>query len=157
MPTRAAPPRDVALPAVGAAISLSATIRLERSWHPLDLGRRDHMHLEIRIVHDEAGDDLRALARWLRRDDDLKAVTIEESESAGPPDEMGPFTDFVRLVGEPEVIAAVIGGVTTWVTTRSRTVKVRLKKGNREVEVEGSSADDPQKLADELMDRLNKS
>ncbi|MBE1533012.1 effector-associated constant component EACC1 [Actinomadura algeriensis] len=97
-----------------------------------------------------AGSDqtsVRAVLRVLREDPELRLRTADLESTSGDPEDMGIGEEILRLVFDPELTGALAGALATWLATRSRQVKLHIKKGDHELTVEANRAED----ADELL------
>ncbi|MFD7630745.1 hypothetical protein ACFV7Q_32785 [Streptomyces sp. NPDC059851] len=106
------------------------------------------MIVRVGLVGDEAGDELRRLERWLRADDDLGAVAIAPEQAPVQDGDMGPVLDALQLVLEPQgLLTAVAASLGTWASTRRRNVRIRVRSGEKEVEIDASRLNDPDEVA----------
>jgi Effector Associated Constant Component 1 len=108
---------------------------------------------------EQSGDELRSLLRWLRDDEDLRAARISARSAQPAPGEMGHGLDLVQVLLEPDGLAsalatAVVTAVVTWLSTRRRKVKVRLRHGDREIEVEAAGPGNIEGTVKSVLDHL---
>jgi Effector Associated Constant Component 1 len=108
----------------------------------------------IRI--DGTDDELRRLANWLRDEDALRGRVklVDHPIAAG---EMGGALDAVEVVLTSGTASALVTSLFTWLIQRRKNGKVRLKirAGNRTVDLTCGSADDAQALIDSIKSILN--
>jgi hypothetical protein len=108
------------------------------------------------VRFDGTDDDLRQLARWLRDEDELRGRVklVDHPIAAG---EMGGALDAVEVVLTSGTASALVTSLFTWLTQRRATGKVRLKirAGDRSVDLTCGSADDAQALIDSITSILN--
>lgn len=113
------------------------------------------MDASVSLVGDEAGDELRRLTQWLRDDEDLRNATIVVKEASGQPGDMGPGTDLIQVAFQQHgVLVALVGVLGTWVGTRRRNVKIRVRVGKKEVEIDGAQPKDAEEVAARLLQEL---
>jgi hypothetical protein len=112
------------------------------------------MRVKIIIDGDESGDSVIELRKWLRADDDLTGVRVDFVAPDVRPDEMsgGIAEALMATVGDPGVLGALIGAVGGWVTARAsaRRTRIRVRVGEREIEMEGPALQDPEGVARRL-------
>jgi hypothetical protein len=114
------------------------------------------MIVTVSLDGDEAGDDLRRLEQWLR-DDDLHGVKVNVVDSAAEPGDMGPVPELIQLLLEPQgVMTAVAASIGTWAGMRRRNVRVRVRSGDKEVEIDASRIEDPEEVASRIARELDK-
>lgn len=112
------------------------------------------MKVLLAVAGDEDGTQVRSLADWLRDDESVPAVTTVEATLG--PDEMGPVTEAIALVLQPEgLVTAVIGAVAAWLGTRGRETTIRVRTDNREIEVVAPKLADPEEVALRILRELD--
>jgi hypothetical protein len=118
------------------------------------------MELTVRVEDDPTGESVRSLADWLSKDADVReanaTVTVLESQQRA--DEMGPLADTVQLLLEPDgVLVSVLTVVGVWLESRGRRTRIRVRRGDTEVEIDTAEVTDPEAIADivvrEIQDR----
>jgi hypothetical protein len=116
------------------------------------------LRVKIIIDGDESGDSVIELQKWLRTDDDLRAVEVDLVTPEPRTDEMsGGIADaLMATVADPGVLGALIGAVGGWVTARAsaRRTRIRVRVGDREIEMEGAALQDPEGVARRLRSEL---
>ncbi|MFB9688649.1 effector-associated constant component EACC1 [Amycolatopsis plumensis] len=105
--------------------------------------------LDLEVTADEQFAQLRSLLAALR-DDDLRGVVPELIRGQPAPGTLGVAEEVIRVAIDPKVIAGVAGVLTTWLTTRRRTVKLRLKRKGKELSLDASSPDDATKILEQI-------
>lgn len=114
------------------------------------------MIVQVGLVGDEAGDELRRLEQWLRRDEGLRRVTITAQQAPAQSGDMGPVLEALQLLVEPQgVLTAVAASLGTWASTRRRNVRVRVRSGDKEVEIDASHLSDPDDVATRILRKLD--
>jgi hypothetical protein len=107
------------------------------------------------LADDEDGAETRSLADWLR--DDESVPTVATVKVAPNPSEMGPVTDTIELVLQPEgLVTAVIGAVAAWLGTRGRETTIRVRTDDREIEVVAPKLADPEQIALRILRELDR-
>lgn len=106
------------------------------------------MIVRVGLIGDEAGDELRRLEQWLRQDRELGRVTITAQAAPAGEGDMGPVAEALHLLVEPRVVlTAVAASLGTWAGVRRRAVRIRVRSGNKEVEIDASRLQDPDEVA----------
>ena len=114
------------------------------------------MIVQIALIGDEAGDELRRLEQWLRKDEDLRHITIVAEQAPVENGDMGPVLDALQLMLEPQgVLAALAASLGTWAGTRRRNVRVRVRSGDKEVEIDASRLHDPDDVAARILREMD--
>src|SRR5262249_26627234 len=121
--------------------------RLSRTGSPGRLsGRRpgrtlSGMDLLLEVEGDgDPGADIESLRSFLRTDDELRTVDVEQRTGAPGSGAMGPITDALMLAfGSGGIGVAVVEAVTAWLRSRRSDVKVKLTTGGRTIEVDATS------------------
>ncbi|WP_376770049.1 effector-associated constant component EACC1 [Actinomadura luteofluorescens] len=112
--------------------------------------------MQVAVVTDE--NDLRSLYQWLRRDDSLRGLEVHLSHAPPRPDDMGPVPALIQAVLEPQgVVTAFISGVVTWAAARRKVVRIRVRDGEKEVEISGTGIKDPEEVAARIVRDLHDS
>lgn len=93
---------------------------------------------------------IRSVLKALRNDPELRLRTADLEPASGEPDDMGLGEEVLRLVFDPQLTAALAGALATWLTTRSRHVKLHVRKGDRELVVEADRPQDADKLLNDI-------
>ncbi|WP_367135528.1 MULTISPECIES: effector-associated constant component EACC1 [Streptomyces] len=110
------------------------------------------MIVQLSVVDDEAGEELRRLQQWLHKDDDLRLVTITAEQAPDRDEDMAPVTEVLSLLCQPQgVLTAVVASLVTWLGTRRKIVRIRVRSGAKEIELDASHLEKP---ADEVADQL---
>ncbi|MFI5979089.1 hypothetical protein [Streptomyces sp. NPDC051452] len=114
------------------------------------------MIVQIGLIGDEAGDELRRLEQWLRGDEDLRKIEIRNQNAPMESGDMGPVLDALQLLLEPQgVLAALAASVGTWAGIRRRSVRIRVRSGEKEVEIDASRLRDPDDIATRILHELD--
>jgi hypothetical protein len=114
------------------------------------------MDVQVWLVGDESGDELRSLGRWLRDDEDMRGVTIELRNATMQPGDMGPTPELIQAIFQPQgVLVALAGVIGTWIGTRRRATKLHVRSGDKEVEIDGAKINNPEQVAAQLLRELN--
>ncbi|MFJ5549236.1 hypothetical protein [Streptomyces sp. NPDC093225] len=113
------------------------------------------MIVRLDLPGDEAGDELRQLQGWLRADEDLAGITVTGRQAPARDGEMGPALEALHLVLEPQgLLTAVAASVGTWASTRRRAVRIRVRSGEKEVEIDAPRLADPDEVARRILREL---
>jgi len=108
----------------------------------------------IEVVDDGEGDALTDLWSWLRAD--APQVRVDPVDRPGRPGEMsgGVLAALETAVLSKELLGMVVTGVAGWLSARatSRRTKIRVKRGDVEVEIDTADM----KAADEIARRLGR-
>lgn len=68
---------------------------------------------------------------------------------------MGSLADAVQVISDNgTIIAALAATVGTWLTTRHRVTKIRVRNGDREVEIETGQMKNAQEIAAQIISAL---
>ncbi|KOU15176.1 hypothetical protein ADK52_36150 [Streptomyces sp. WM6372] len=114
------------------------------------------MIVRVGLIGDEAGDEVRRLEQWLRQDQDLGQVTITALAAPAGEGDMGPVTEALQLLLEPRgVLTAVAASLGTWAGVRRRQVHIRVRSGEKEVEIDASRLQDPDEVAVRILRELD--
>jgi hypothetical protein len=114
------------------------------------------MDVWLSLIGDEAGDETRRLTQWLREGSDLRPATIRIVDTLSEPGSMGTGADLIQVAFQQHgVLVALAGVLGTWVGTRRRNIKLRVRVGEKEVELEGSKLNDPDEIAAQLLRELD--
>ncbi|THA39788.1 hypothetical protein [Streptomyces sp. A1547] len=114
------------------------------------------MIVQVGLIGDEAGDELRRLEQWLRQDQELRRVAITAQAAPVEDGDMGPVTQALQLLLEPQgVLTAVAASLGTWAGVRRRQVHIRVRSGDKEVEIDASRLEDPDEVAVRIVRELD--
>ncbi|MEV0562698.1 effector-associated constant component EACC1 [Dactylosporangium sp. CA-152071] len=96
--------------------------------------------MEIRLEVDDE-ESLRQLYQWLRDDEIIRTVRVSLTPTAPRPGEMGGAFEVVNaLVSNGIALGGLLMAVVTWRGTRPRPPRVRIRRGDVVVELDGSSS-----------------
>ena len=112
--------------------------------------------MQVAILFDEAADhagELRSLRDWLRADDGFVG-TVDLDVSRPRVGEMGVLGDSLNVVLGPADIAALATALSVWLRSRKSDLRVRLRSGEREVEVDATNVDDPERFVELVREEL---
>ncbi|GGN43610.1 hypothetical protein FHR83_008095 [Actinoplanes campanulatus] len=113
------------------------------------------IRVEIVLTGDGSYKELR---KWLRGDEDLDGVRVDPVEAPPLPGQMsgGAVEALIATVADPGLLGALFGAVGGWAAARASTrrTRIRVKVGDREVEVEGPALRDPEAVARRLRTEL---
>lgn len=111
------------------------------------------MALTVTVADDP--DALASLLDWLRREPGLRGVRITRLDPVPAPGQMGALADTVALAGQAApLVAAVATPLGVWLGTRVRRTRVRVKDGDREVEIDTGALKDPVAIAQEILRQI---
>lgn len=105
--------------------------------------------LELDVTAEDQVAQLRSLLSALR-DDDLRGVVPRLRRITTAPGTLGVVDEAIQLAIDPKVVAGVAGVLTTWLTTRRKTVKLRLKRKGKELSLDAASPEDATKVLEQL-------
>jgi hypothetical protein len=117
------------------------------------------MDLEITTPENADGDDLAELRDWLADDAAMRGVPVSMRRTRRQSGEMagGGLADMlVTMVDDRTAIIAVSTAVAGWLTARasSRRTRIKVRHGDREMEIDSSKVRDPEQLARRMCDEL---
>jgi membrane-associated two-gene conflict system component 1 (EACC1) len=119
----------------------------------------DPSRVEIVLAGDDPDAALRDLRAWLRDDEELAGVRVEPVTAAAGPGEMsgGLVEALVATVADPGLLGALFAGLGGWAAARASTrrTRIRVKVGDREVELEGPQLKDPEGVVRRLTSGLS--
>jgi hypothetical protein len=101
--------------------------------------------IELRVLESQDPvEELSSLYDWLSRDDAFRG-RVRMSRAAPKPDEMGAVVDVLLIaLGAGGAGTVLAGSLSTWITSRRSTVRLRLRYGKgREVEIDADRVKDP--------------
>jgi hypothetical protein len=102
--------------------------------------------VDIRI--DEATDELRSLARWLRDEDEFRG-RVDFTEGTPVPGQMGGFVDALTVIVTSGTATTLVSSLFAWLGRRGEAKVVSLKMrtvDGREVDLKCGSSDDAERL-----------
>ena len=83
-------------------------------------------------------DQVPSLLDWLRSEH-IEGLSVQRATGRPAPTEMGFDAAAVDLILSAPAVTALAGSLAIWLRTRKSQVKIRVKSGEREVEVESSN------------------
>lgn len=90
-----------------------------------------------------------ALASWLRDDVPLRTASIQLCGQSPSPQDMGVAGDLVRIVLEPGgAVVALASAVGGWLVSRSGRIRLHLRHGDTEIDIEVPKVRDADKIAE---------
>jgi len=115
------------------------------------------MTIQICIYGDEAGDETRSLARWLRDSDDMSEARITLVHTSGQRSgEMGSATEIIQAIFQPQgVLVALAGALGTWIGSRRKPVTIHVRSGEKEVQIDSAKFKEPEEVAARLLRNLS--
>jgi Effector Associated Constant Component 1 len=114
------------------------------------------LNVELSLVGDNADEELRSLSRWLQADEDVRDVTFEMHTRSVRTGDMGPVPELIQAALQPGGLLAALAGVLgTWVTVKRRAVKLRIRSGDKEVEIDAAKMADPEAVAVRILRELD--
>lgn len=112
--------------------------------------------IDLTVDGGEQVAEIRSLLAVLR-DDDLRGLVPKLRRGAADAEDLGTADEIVQLVLDPKLAAGVAGVLTTWLTTRRRAVKLRVKRRGKELTLEAGSPKDAERILGQLKDFLDES
>jgi len=115
--------------------------------------------LRITVLDDPAGDALAELWTWLR--EDARGVRLQQVYETPGPGEMagGALAALETAVLSKELLGMVATGLGGWLSARATTrrTRIRVKRGDVEVEIDTASLDKASEIARRLSAELDES
>jgi Effector Associated Constant Component 1 len=112
--------------------------------------------LRIEAPDDEAGDELRSLADWFEEDEDLNEVAVAPIYAAPKPGQMGSVVEALSAMAQQkEAITAIVTALVTWLSVKKTSTRIRVKRGNKEVEIRGTSIKNSEEAVARIMRDLD--
>jgi len=100
-------------------------------------------------------EEVRDLLAWIRRDPELRSARAELVRPRQTGGQMGGLADtIVAVVTNEAVLSAATTTIGLWLGSRFRRTRIRLKRGDIEVEIETASAKRGEAYAQELFNEL---
>ncbi|MEU8661563.1 effector-associated constant component EACC1 [Actinoplanes philippinensis] len=119
----------------------------------------DPSPVEIVLTGDDPEAALRELHAWLRDDEDLAGIRVRPVTATPAPGEMsgGLVEALVATVADPGLLGALFAGLGGWAAARASTrrTRIRVRMGDREVEMEGPQLKDPEGVVRRLISGLS--
>ncbi|GAA1876521.1 effector-associated constant component EACC1 [Asanoa iriomotensis] len=107
------------------------------------------------LVTVEDPDAFSPLYDWLLRDEMLRGTVVRPAPVSPADQEMGVVADTVEIVAaHGELLTAVATTVGVWLGTRVRRTRIRIKEGDREVEIDTGTLKDPHEIALRILSHL---
>ncbi|MFC3742131.1 effector-associated constant component EACC1 [Paractinoplanes deccanensis] len=108
----------------------------------------------ITVSSDDHGAVL-ALQDWLRREQFPPGIVVHPCSEEPGPDDMGAWSDGLKIVFEnPGLLTAVATAVGAWVGSRARVTRVKVRDGDREIEIDSRRIKDPEQVARRIQEGL---
>jgi len=112
------------------------------------------MQLTVAIP-DDAG-AVRALSQWCRSDPELRGVRIVPLAAPVRPGEMGFAGDALAFVSDNDaLLTAVATTIGTWLGTRAVRTRIRVKLGDKEVEIDSGNPKKAQEIVAAILAELD--
>jgi Effector Associated Constant Component 1 len=113
----------------------------------------DGMDIQLRLSGDTSDlADLKSLEDWLLDEPLLAGCAVTRPAAAPEPGQMGALSDvLVVALGSGGAGAALASSLSVWLRTRVSHVTVKLRVGDRELEVSATNMRDPEPLIRELV------
>jgi hypothetical protein len=112
--------------------------------------------MQVTLTVDDDAEVARSLVDWLRREPDLRGIGISQVALAPTTGKMGAGGAVVQIVSDnSEFLTAIATTVGVWLGSRIRRTQVRVRVGEREVEIESNRRDDPTKIAMAILKALD--
>jgi hypothetical protein len=97
-----------------------------------------------------------ALSQWCRRDPELRGIRIAVLSPPARPGEMGLVGEALAFVSDNDaLLTAVATTVGTWLGTRTVRTRIRVKLGDKEIEIESRSPGKAQEIAARIVAELD--
>lgn len=89
------------------------------------------------------------------RDDDLRGLVPRLRRGSVAAEDLGTADEIIQLALDPKLVIGVAGVLTTWLTTRKRAVKLRIKQRGKELSLDAGSPKDAERILGQLKDFLD--
>jgi hypothetical protein len=100
-------------------------------------------------------DEVRQLLAMLRRDPDLRSAGLALAETEPAPGELGALADtLIAIVTNEALLTAVASTVGVWLHARLRPTRIKVRKGDVEIEVVTGKAKRAEDYTREILDRF---
>ncbi|WP_157441166.1 effector-associated constant component EACC1 [Actinoplanes awajinensis] len=117
------------------------------------------MKIMIEVLGDDCGDELHDLREWLRDDADLRGSSLLSLPRPPADGEMngGVPAALEATIMNKELVVALAGSIGGWLTARaaSRRTRIRVRRGEVEVEIDTTKLRDAEKIARTIQEQLN--
>jgi len=110
--------------------------------------------IDLTIDGGEQVTEIRSLLAVLR-DDDLRGLVPQLRRGTAGAEDLGTAEEIIQLVLDPKLVVGVAGVLTTWLTTRKRAVKLRVKQRGKELTLDAGSPKDAERILRQLKDFLD--
>jgi hypothetical protein len=113
--------------------------------------------MQVTVVVPGDGDAVRSFAEWCRTDPELRGVRIKQTAPSPRPGEMGSVADALEFVSNNDaLLTAVATTLGTWLATRRPKTKIRVRLGDKEIEIDSPSPEKASELAGLIVEKLEK-
>lgn len=108
------------------------------------------MFVDLVVDSDDSGTDCRSLLSWLVEDSSTREIEVRLASAAAGED-MGFAGEFVRILLEPGgPVVAVASAVGGWLVSRSGRARLRIRRGDNEVEIEAPKVRDVERIEEAI-------
>lgn len=109
------------------------------------------MQVSLFFVGDEDGDELSRLGQLLSEDQNFASATVVVKEATDTRGDKGSRRHLIQIIYErPSILEPLARVLGTWAETCSRNVKIQIRAGTKEIEIDGAQP----MTADEAATRL---
>lgn len=108
------------------------------------------MLVALAVTGDDHVAEVRALLSKLRADDDVPGLAPRLVRGAADPQDLGLVDEVIQVALDPTLHAGVAGVVTTWLTTRKRAVKLRIKREGKELDLDAGNPKDAARILEQV-------
>lgn len=117
------------------------------------------MKIEMAVLDDDSGDELSKLGRWLRDDEDLRSVRIVAVSAQPASGQMtgGVVATLEAAIVNKDLLVALTSAVGGWLASRAagRRTRIRVRRGEREVEIDTARVHDADEIAHRIWQELD--
>ncbi len=107
--------------------------------------------MQLTVTVPDDAEATRSLSQWCRRDPELRGVRIVPLTSPTRPGEMGFVGDALEFLSDNNaLITAAVSTLGTWLATRAVRTRIRVRIGDREVDIDTTNP----KKAQEILTRI---
>jgi hypothetical protein len=115
--------------------------------------------IEITVLDDDSGDELKKLGQWLHDDEDLRSVRIMAVSAEPTSGEMtgGVVASIEATIMSKELLVALTSAVGGWLASRAagRRTRIRVRRDNREIDIDTAHIYEADEIAHRIWQELD--
>lgn len=112
------------------------------------------MHVSLFFLGDEASGELSRLGQLLSKDQNFVGAIVVVKETTGTREDEGSRTHLIQIYERPSILEPLARALGTWAATCNRDVKVQIRAGTKEIEIDGAQPTDTGEAAARLLGEL---